>query len=60
MISEGDKTEIHRQTDKIREFTLKTDGTTDRVAFRINQKTKNFKPRSPRMKNNDFTDLDLQ
>ena len=49
MISEGDKTEIHRQTDKIREFTLKTDGTTDRVAFRINQKTKNFKPRSPRM-----------
>ena len=36
MISEGDKTELHRQTDKIREFTLKTDGTTDRVAFRIN------------------------
>lgn len=58
MISDG--AEIHSQTDRIREFTLKTDGTTDRVAFRINKKTKNFKPRTPRMTNNDFTDLDLE
>ena len=39
---EGDKTDLSTETSTVREFTLRADGTTDRVAFRVFKNAKLF------------------
>jgi len=44
---EGDKTDLSTETSTVREFTLRADGTTDRIGFRVFKNTR-FTARTPR------------
>ena len=57
LVYEGDKTDLSTSTNTVREFTLRADGTTDRISFRLWRK-QNLKPRTPR--GIVITDLDNQ